>query len=90
MSALPSTDPAITPTTGSMPARIPLDDPFDLEPAEDVGIHIFAEESIEIYSQEAGCSNTFSSVACDCATTLSTIFCYGCGSPESGCGDGSC
>jgi hypothetical protein len=58
--------------------------PFDLEPiveSDDDGIDLFAEEALDVPSGEIAalaCNNTLSTITCDCATTLSTIFCYGC------------
>ncbi len=67
--------------------------PFDLEliPGSDKsGLDLFAEETVEYYCQDAngcigcgGCGYSLSTVACDCATTLSTVFCYGCGETDS-------
>jgi len=76
------------PPPGSLAA---FEHPFDLNPmleTEADGLDLFAEEASEVSSPEVwagGCGNTLSTITCDCATTLSTIFCYGC---DSGGGDG--
>ncbi len=66
--------------------------PFDFEPGPPIAridLDLFAEETIEYRCDDGiACNFTFSTVTCDCATTLSTIFCYS--TSDAGCGGDSC
>jgi hypothetical protein len=52
--------------------------PFDLEDGSSQALELYVEEleRLTLEPMASGCGCTWSSVACDCLETLSTIFCY--------------
>ncbi|GID30465.1 hypothetical protein [Paractinoplanes brasiliensis] len=70
--------PPAVPRQLSLVGGVHFSHPFDLEDGSSAALELYVEEldRLALEPMASGCGCTWSSVACDCLETLSTIFCY--------------